>query len=123
MLKLKWKPINGYEDSYAISNYGDIKSLNRTIVRKDDKVIELKERILNPVVKDGYYRIVLYKDNVLKRFYLHVLVAKHFIPNPENKKEVNHDDGNKLNCREDNLEWNTRPENIKHMWDTGLRKR
>jgi len=119
--KLKWLPVKGYEDSYSISNYGHVKSLGRTIIKNNGVKQKLTEKNLKPIVKDDYLRVVLYKNNKLKRFYLHVLVAKHFIPNPEGKKEVNHIDGDKQNCAASNLEWNTRPENIKHMWDTGLR--
>ena len=49
-----------------------------------------------------------------------ILVSKVFIPNPENKKQVNHIDGNKLNSKLKNLEWCTASENSQHAHDTGL---
>lgn len=52
--------------------------------------------------------------------YVHRLVAEAFIPNPENKRTVNHIDGNKLNNHIDNLEWATHAENIQHAMDLGL---
>jgi hypothetical protein len=51
---------------------------------------------------------------LLKKYLVHILVAECFHPNPENKKTVNHKDGNKLNNHKDNLEWNTALENIDH---------
>ena len=48
----------------------------------------------------------------LKKKYLHRLIAEHFIPNTQNKKEVNHIDGNKINCAIENLEWATSSENL-----------
>lgn len=51
---------------------------------------------------------------------VHVIIAELFVPNPDNKPEVNHEDGNKRNSKADNLSWMTRPENIQHGYDTGL---
>lgn len=59
---------------------------------------------------DGYY------------FHLHVHVAQLYIPNPDNKRVVNHIDGNKINAHADNLEWATHSENTKHAFATGLIK-
>ena len=72
--------------------------------------------------KQGYKRVGLsmgcYKTKTIK---IHRLVAQAFIPNPENKGDVNHIDGNKSNNNLSNLEWCTRSENIKHAFDNNLK--
>lgn len=93
-----WKDIKGYEGLYQVSNLGNVKSLNygRTC----------KERILIPCKKpNGYLNVELSKNCICKKFYVHRLVAKAFIENPDNLPQVNHIDENKLNNRVDNLEW------------------
>ena len=64
----------------------------------------------------------LYVSDGKRHYYVHRLVAVAFIPNPDNKPEVNHIDGNKSNNNASNLEWCTRRENKLHMHRTGLRK-
>jgi len=64
-----------------------------------------KEEIVKPFMKDGFETVTLHKDGVGKDFPVHVLVAQTFVPNPDNKSNVRHKDGNKLNNRADNLEW------------------
>lgn len=76
---------------------------------------------LKPVLnKRGYYQYSLSENNVIKVIDAHRLVAILFIPNPDNKEEVNHIDGNKLNNNVWNLEWNTPMENTTHAIRTGL---
>jgi len=68
----------------------------------------------------GYKNVKLWDGSKTIIMYLHILVATHFIANPENKPEVNHKDGNKENNHFSNLEWNTRLENMTHAYDSGL---
>ena len=70
--------------------------------------------------KNGYKYVTLYANNVGKKLYIHRLMAELYIPNPENKRTVNHIDGNKHNNALSNLEWHTDSENIKHAYDNGL---
>lgn len=112
-----WKDIQGYEGLYMISNLGNVKSLT-----KYAGVNYRKEHILKPAInKHGYHRVLLSKDNKHSQKPIHRLVAIAFIPNPENKPEVNHVWGNKGDNRATSLEWNTTTENNNHALNTKLR--
>ena len=106
-----WKDIPGYEGRYKISNYGKVWSN----FKKDFMSIS--------VDKDGYSRVALFKDGKQKQLQVHRLVALTFIPNPENKPEVNHKDRNKSNNNVENLEWVTQSENVAHAYRHGVEPR
>lgn len=79
-------------------------------------------RVLRPSLNTGGYQHVgLPTNGKPKSHYIHRLVASAFIPNPENKRTVNHIDGDKTNNRVDNLEWCDDGENQKHAYRTGLK--
>lgn len=108
-----WKDVKGYEGMYKVNAYGEILSM------KKQPPMKLKPYIQ----RNGYMMIRLYLGNGSHKDYpVHRLVAIAFIPNPENKREVNHIDGNKANNKLDNLEWVTPKENVKHAWENGLTK-
>jgi len=69
---------------------------------------------------NGYYHVDIQEKGIPKKYAIHRLLAKAFIPNTEGKRTVNHKDGDKLNNKLDNLEWATDKENIQHAYDTGL---
>lgn len=118
-----WRDIEGYEGHYQVSNLGRVKSLERYMNGRNGGKSLLKERILKPIKNNrGYLNVNLSKNRKRKNANIHRLVAKAFIPNPDNKPEVNHVDTNKKNNRADNLEWATTKENIRHAWEKGLCK-
>ena len=120
----EWKDIPEYEGYYQFSSLGRIKSLDREITNINGKVSLRKGKVKAQTIdKGGYQRVNLYKNNIFKHCPVHRLVAKAFIPNPENKPEVNHIDGNKLNNCVDNLEWCTKSENQQHAWNIGLKEK
>ena len=107
-----WKDIPGYEGRYFASNFGRIKS--RNIQHKQDYILSQ----ING--RGGYLIINIIENGKHVQHSVHQLVASAFIPNPENKPQVNHIDGDKKNNRVDNLEWVTAKENVAHAIRTGL---
>jgi hypothetical protein len=97
-----WKEISGYEGQYWVSNFGRVKS---------------QKQIMKCGNVRRYTKVGLWNGEFQKHYLVHRLVAQAFIPNPENKEEVNHIDGDKTNNNVSNLEWNTRSENCRHAVD------
>jgi len=122
-MKEVWKDIIGYSGYYLVSNFGRIKSI---IGWNGHKYIDIN-KILIPNVqktKNNYKRlkITLTKNKSRKCYSVHRLVAEAFIPNPNEKPEINHIDSNPLNNNINNLEWCTHQENVIHSYKYGLRK-
>ena len=102
-----WKPVIWFEWLYEISNIGNVKSLEKNFQ---------KERILINSNSNWYLCVKLRKLWKSYQLRVHRLEAIAFIPNPENKKEVNHKNWIKTDNRLENLEWNTRSENLLHRF-------
>lgn len=98
-----WKPVDGFEGQYEVSNYGRVRNVNWR---------GLGYRLLKPHFdKDGYLRVGLCVDNHKVMKFVHRLVATAFVANPLNKQQVNHKDEIKHHNTVDNLEWVTCVEN------------
>ncbi|ALO80891.1 NUMOD4 domain-containing protein [Enterococcus faecalis] len=99
----KWKDIVEYEGLYQVSNLGNVYSF------KTNKYLKPSG--------DKYLHVILSKNNRTKTVRIHRLVAEAFIPNQDNKPQVNHIDGDRYNNNVKNLEWLTCKENIVHAYD------
>lgn len=116
----QWKPIKGYEGLYEVSNLGRVKSLPKYHNCGKQGYMQSEKNLKQIKQNSGYLCVCIYKNGIGKKYLIHRLVAETFIPNPENKTQVNHLDGNKENNCIDNLEWVTQKENIQHAYKTGL---
>lgn len=113
----EWRDIKGYEGLYQVSSLGNVRKLRfiNNYVNKE-KIFQINQTY----GWGGYKKVILYKGGRYKNRYVHRLVAESFIPNPDNKPQVNHKDGVKTNNSVSNLEWCTQSENMLHAYRTGL---
>ena len=96
----EWKLIDGYEETYAVSDEGEVISYRKLKPRENNS---------------GYLCVVLCKENEKpKQHFIHRLVAKAFISNPDDLPQVNHKDKDRHNNNADNLEWCTPTDNNRH---------
>ena len=97
-----WKSCPGFETLYEVSTFGNVRS------KKTNKPKKGRDN------GHGYLSVAIYKNNKCSNKYIHRLVAETFIPNPDNKPQVNHKNGNKGDNRVENLEWCSSSENAQH---------
>ena len=121
MIKETFKPVRGYEGLYEVSNFGNVKSLQRTCTSKENSLRKVQEKVLKLFTVKGYWYVCL-NNKGLKQYRVHKLVAEAFIPNSNKLPYVNHIDGDKLNNLVTNLEWCTPKENAIHASLNGLLK-
>lgn len=111
-----WKPIEGTDGKYEVSNTGKVRSVGTHVNKGIRELIQKTDRY-------GYRIVTIYYDEKRKSRTVHRLVASAFIPNPEALPQINHIDGNKENNNSSNLEWCSASHNIKHAFDMGLKEK
>jgi hypothetical protein len=107
-----WKPVMGYEGLYEVSNLGRVRSLERIVQCGKGNIRVDRETIKTATPnRQGYLRINLYNHSKYQTRTIHRLVAEAFIPNPENKPQVDHINTDKTDNRVENLRWVDKQEN------------
>ena len=96
-MKEIWKDIPDYEGYYQVSNFGNVKSIERYVKGNVGQPKIIKEKILKPAIRGKYLAVRLSKLNETKSHNIHKLVAISFLPNTNNYPCINHKDENKFN--------------------------
>ena len=121
-MKEIWKPIPTYEGLYEVSNLGRVRTVPRTFISKQNRIITIERKIMKPYVNEhGYVVVGLTRNGKRKIKRVHVLMMLAFTKWDLERGYVNHKDGNKQNNVLDNLEWCTKAENNRHAAENGLR--
>ena len=106
-----WKEIKGYEGLYEVSSEGRVRVSDKLVKTKGNVLYLRKGVILKESYTRGYSQVVLTKDGIRKGYKVHRLVAESFIPNPDNKPEVDHINCDRSDNIVENLRWVTAKEN------------
>lgn len=121
----EWRDVPGWEERYEVSSWGLVRAKaylkhSRNAHGPYAYMTKSKPIKLTLNVESGYVQFDMQRDGERSLGLVHRLVAKAFIPNPNDKPEVNHKDGDKTNNVQTNLEWATTQENILHAHRLGL---
>lgn len=118
-----WKPIEE-NPVYLVSNYGRVRTIDHPVwCRVNNSYSIRKGRFCTPTNNNSkrYWRVGVQINNRQKHLAIHRLVAKAFIPNPDNLPQINHIDGDKNNNKVSNLEWCNNSYNQAHAWKNNLK--
>ena len=111
-METEWKPLVGYEGVYEVSNKGDVRRISKW--NGHGKYIPCKNVLHSILKNDGYVYVTLQKNGMKSNHYIHRLVAKAFIENPNKYDFVNHLDYDRANNKVENLEWCTAQQNTSY---------
>lgn len=111
-------PVKGWKKWLIIPGIDGYEASRGGLIRHSEK----KKLIKAHFNEAGYLRVNIIQGGKQKRFFVHTLIARTFVKNPNGLPEVNHKSGNKKNNRASNLEWRTRSYNVLHSYEKSLKK-
>ncbi|RYY39023.1 MAG: hypothetical protein EOO08_12160 [Chitinophagaceae bacterium] len=117
---IKWYPIPDFEGYYKINRLGTIRSVSRFVSIRSHRRHYKQQYIQSRINNFGYRTVTLCRGGHCKTLFVHVILAKVFIPNQYSLPEVNHKNGKKLDNELENLEWVTHSQNMIHAYANGL---
>lgn len=122
-IQTTWKDIPGFEGFYEINIIGEVKGKQR-IIKRQKGITTINPKFLTSRINNcGYMEVRLSKHGKTHTKFIHNLLGQTFIPNLENKPQINHKNGIKLDNRLSNLEWVTHSENMRHAYENNLCKK